>query len=55
MESQEPEKKPAKCYGKRSMKQWIVIYLVVAIIVYAIIYFVFIHKSGSSGSGGFGY
>ncbi len=47
--------KPEKSYGKRSMKQWIVIYLVVAIVVYAIIYFAFIRKSGGSTGGGLGY
>jgi flagellar basal body-associated protein FliL len=50
MESEEPPK-PSKGYGKRSMKQWVVIYVVVAIIVYAIIYFAFIRKSGGSGGG----
>jgi flagellar basal body-associated protein FliL len=49
----EPERdKPAKGYGKRPMWQWIVIYVVVAAIVYALIYFIFIHKSGSGTSGG---
>jgi flagellar basal body-associated protein FliL len=50
----EPEKKPSKGYGKRSMKQWIIIYAVVAVVVYALIYFLFIRKSGTSG-GGLGY
>lgn len=45
----EPEKKPSKGYGKRSRKQWIIIYVVVAIVVYGLIYLVFIRKSGSSG------
>ena len=49
--------KPSKGYGKRPAWQWVVIYLVLAIIVYGLIYFFFIHKSGSSGSSGssFGY
>jgi flagellar basal body-associated protein FliL len=52
----EQNNKPAKSYGKRSVWQWILIYLVIAIVVYAIIYFVFIHKSGtSSGTGNSGY
>jgi flagellar basal body-associated protein FliL len=51
METSEPQtdKKPAKGYGKRSRKQWIIIYVIVAIIVYAIIYFAFIRKSGGTG------
>jgi flagellar basal body-associated protein FliL len=48
------DKKPTKGYGKRSMKQWVLIYVVVAVIVYALIYFIFIRKSGSGG-GGLGY
>lgn len=42
------ENKPAKSYGKRPMWQWAVIYLIVAIVVYGIIYLVFIRKSGST-------
>jgi flagellar basal body-associated protein FliL len=48
------ENKPAKGYGKRSLKQWIIIYVILAIIVYALVYFIFIHKSTSTG-GGLGY
>jgi flagellar basal body-associated protein FliL len=48
-DSKSPEK-PSKGYGKRPMWQWVVIYLVVAIVVYGLIYFLFIHKS--SGTGG---
>ncbi|MBI2591870.1 hypothetical protein HYW36_00070 [Candidatus Saccharibacteria bacterium] len=43
--------KPEKAYAKRSMRQWVVIYLVVAAIVYAI-YFLFIKGDGSSSTGG---
>jgi len=40
---------PAKSgYGKRPVWQWVVIYLVIAIVVYGIIYFAFIHKSGTT-------
>ena len=45
----EPEKKPSKGYGKRSTKQWVIIYVVAAIIVYALIYFLFMRKSSGSG------
>lgn len=48
-ESQPPEKPAKKGYGKRPMWQWVVIYLIVAIIVYGLIYLLFIHKSGSTG------
>ena len=46
-----PSSTPAKAYGKRPVWQWLVIYLVVAIILYGIIYFVWIHKSGSTSTG----
>ena len=48
------EKKPkqaTKGYGKRSAKQWVLIYVVAAIIVYGLIYLIFIRKSGGSGGG----
>lgn len=40
---------PNKGYGKRPVWQWVLIYLVIAIVVYGLIYIIFIHKSGSSG------
>ncbi|HEX5744269.1 MAG TPA: hypothetical protein VFX84_02350 [Candidatus Saccharimonadales bacterium] len=50
---QEPAKKPSKGYGKRPMWQWVLIYLVAAIIVYGVIYLVFFNNGGSSdGTGG---
>lgn len=49
---QVPQQKPTKGYGKRPMWQWILIYVIVAIIVYGLIYYIFIHKGGgSTGSG----
>lgn len=52
----ETPKKPTKSYGKRPVWQWVLIYVVVAIVVYGLIYLIFIHKSGGSGnSGGYGY
>lgn len=41
--------KPTKTgYGKRySIRKWVVIYLVIAVVIYGIIYFA-IHKSGGS-------
>ena len=48
----EPEKsqQPAKKgYGKMTKTQWILLYIVIAIIVYGLIYFLFIHNSSSSG------
>ncbi len=44
---------PKKSYGKFSKKQWIVIYVVAAVIVYALIYFLFIKKSGGASTGGY--
>lgn len=43
--------KPSKGYGKRPMWQWILIYVVAAIIVYGLIYLLFFHKSGGTGGG----
>jgi len=42
--------KPTKGYGKRPMWQWVVLYIVVAIIVYGLIYLIFIHKSGGTSA-----
>lgn len=50
----QPSQKPSKVYGKRPMWQWVVIYLIIAMIVYSLIYLLFIHRGGSSG-GGFHY
>jgi hypothetical protein len=47
-EANSPEPKKSG-YGKRSKMQWVVIYLVVAIVVYALIYFLFIRGNSSSG------
>jgi len=46
--------KPTKSktgYGKRPAWQWVVIYIIAAIVVYGLIYLIFFHKSG----GGLGY
>ncbi len=37
-------------YGKRPMWQWILIYAVVAVIVYGVIYFVFLKKNYNGSS-----
>ena len=42
-----PEK---KAYGKRPKWQWVLIYVVVAAIVYGIVYYVFIRKTGTTGT-----
>ncbi|HVV67223.1 MAG TPA: hypothetical protein VHB72_04110 [Candidatus Saccharimonadales bacterium] len=58
MSDQEVPEKPSKGYGKRPMWQGIVLYVVIAIIVYGLIYLLFIHKSGGSSggnTGGYGY
>jgi hypothetical protein len=49
-QKQSQEQKPSKGYGKRPIWQWVLLYVVIAIIVYGLIYLLFIHKSGSSGS-----
>jgi hypothetical protein len=46
-ENEQPTK-PTKGYGKRSVWQWVLIYVVIAVVVYGIIYYLFIHKSGST-------
>ncbi len=45
--------KPTKGYGKRPMWQWVVLYVVIGAIVYGLIYYFFIHKTGSSSGGGY--
>ena len=47
--SETPDK-PSKGYGKRPVWQWVIIYLVVAIVVYGLVYLLFIHKGGGSTS-----
>jgi hypothetical protein len=49
------EKSPKKGYGKRPLWQWILLYVIVAGIIYALIYFLFFHNGGSSSSGGYSY
>jgi hypothetical protein len=49
----EASEKPKKGYGKRPVWQWVLIYIIAAIIIYGLIYLLFIHKSG--GSGGLNY
>jgi hypothetical protein len=55
MQQKPEETKPSKGYGKRPMWQWIVIYIIVAAIVYGFIYYAFIYHSGGSGGTGGGY
>ncbi len=50
LEPPDPKQKPGKGYGKRPVWQWVAIYLVVAAIVYGLIYYFFI-RGGSSGTG----
>jgi len=50
-ETPTPEKS-TKGYGKHSKKYWIFVYIIVAIVVYGLIYLFFIRDSGSSSSGG---
>ncbi len=52
-------KKTTKAYGKRPVWQWVLIYLVIAVIVYGLIYYIFINGGDDGGSsssgGGYGY
>ncbi|HSX27517.1 MAG TPA: hypothetical protein VLG25_01905 [Patescibacteria group bacterium] len=50
MDTPEPNapEKPKYSYGKRPMWQWVVIYLVLAAVVYGLIYVFVIHKSGGT-------
>jgi hypothetical protein len=50
MQSNEPQlpQKSAQGYGKRPVWHWVLIYVIVAIIVYGLIYLLFIHKTGST-------
>jgi hypothetical protein len=50
MEPQDPKQQSGKGYGKRPVWQWVVIYLVVAAIVYGLIYYLFMRGEGG-GSG----
>lgn len=42
-------------YGKRPVWQWVVIYAVVAVIVYGLVYYLFINGGSDSGGGNLGY
>lgn len=52
MDENQDNKKPEKGYGKRPVWQWVLIYVVAAIIIYGLIYYIFIRNGNSSGSGG---
>lgn len=56
-ESQDPgqpsQETSKKGYGSK-WKRYVVIYLLIAVVVYAVIYFAFI-RDASGGGGGFGY
>ncbi|MEK7599535.1 MAG: hypothetical protein AAB462_00670 [Patescibacteria group bacterium] len=48
----QPTQKPSKGYGKRPVWQWIAIYVVVAIVVYGLLYYFVMRDSGDSTGGG---
>lgn len=55
MSAEQPAETPPpakKGYGKRPMWQWVVIYLVVAVVVYFVIYLLFIKDSSGDSGGG---
>lgn len=39
---------PPKGYGKRSVWQWVLLYIIVAIVLYGLAYLIFFHKSGTT-------
>ena len=43
----EPKPEPTNSYGKRPIWQWVVIYLIVAVVVYGLIYLAFFNGSSS--------
>ncbi len=47
MEDKNSQPVKSGTYGKRPLWQWIVIYVIVAVIVYGLIYLLFIRKSGT--------
>jgi len=54
-QNQPSQQKPAKGYGKRPVWQWVLIYVVIAIIVYGLVYYFFIRDTGGNTGGGYGY
>lgn len=52
MDSQDPQQnKKTSNYGRRPLWQWVLIYIIVAIILYGLIYLIFIRDSGGGGGG----
>jgi len=47
-EQPESSQPPSKGYGKRPVWQWVVIYVIVAAVVYGVIYYFMKNKGGSS-------
>ncbi len=46
----EPQNKSTKGYGKHSVWFWVIIYVIIAIILYGLIYLIFIHKGNTTGT-----
>lgn len=44
----EEENKTPTAYGKRPLWQWVIIYLVVAVLIYGLVYYLFLAKKGGS-------
>jgi hypothetical protein len=51
MEEKTPSPQKGYGYGKKPLWQWIVIYLIVGAIVYGLIYYFLINKSGVTYQG----
>lgn len=54
-QNDDSKSKPTKGYGKRPIWQWVAIYVVIAVIVYGLIYLIFFTGSGTGNSGLFNY
>jgi len=49
----QPSQNSPKGYGKRPVWQWVVIYLIVAIVLYGLAYLIFFHKTGTGTTSGY--
>jgi hypothetical protein len=47
---QKVTKRAKKSYGKHSWRFWLVVYVIVAVVVYGIIYLILAHHNGNGGS-----
>ena len=48
--AEDPKLSSQKGYGKRPLWHWIIVYIVIAIIIYGLIYLIFFHNNGNSSN-----